>query len=255
MRPPPASAHAFVSDLHRPVLEPEDRRHLERVLRLRPGETVTVSDGAGHWRVCRFGPALEPDGPVEVEPRPVPLLTVAFAPVKGTGPGGRAEWVVQKLTELGVDRIVPFVADRSVLRWDVSRAGRQGERLARAARQAAMQSRRSWLPEVAPLSTFDDVAALTGAVLAERAGPPPDLDHPAVLVGPEGGWSASERDRGLPRVGLGHGVLRAETASLAAAALLGAMRSGLVGPGAAAAPPTQRTSPPAPAPPASSPSP
>lgn len=232
-RPAAAAAHAFVADLDAPVLEASDRRHLERALRLRVGEAVTVSDGAGRWRLCRFGPELELDGPIEAVTRPSPTLTVGFSPVKGTGPTGRSEWVVGKLTELGVDRIVPFVADRSVLRWDGPRALRHGERLVNAARQAAMQSRRCWLPEVAALAPFDDVAVVGGAALADPGGPPATLEHTVVLVGPEGGWSPAERDRGLPRVGLGDNVLRAETAAMAVAVLLGALRTRLLFPGRA----------------------
>lgn len=231
MGPAPAAAHVFVADLDAPVLDPQDRHHLARALRLRPGEPVTVSDGAGRWRLCRFGTELELDGPVEVAARPAPALTVAFAPVRGSGPTGRSEWVVGKLTELGVDRIIPFVAERSVLRWDGPRAARQGERLMMAARQAAMQSRRCWLPEVVSLAQVSDVCSLPGAAMADQGGSPPTLAHPVVLVGPEGGWSPAERDRGHLRVGLGEHVLRAETAAIAAGVVLAALRAGLVAPG------------------------
>jgi len=109
-----ARAHAFVADVESPELGPDDRHHLERVLRLRPGDELTVADGAGRWRRCRFGPVVEVDGEVEVEPPPAPAITLAFALTKGERP----EWTVQKLTEVGVDRIVPFVSDRSIVRWD-----------------------------------------------------------------------------------------------------------------------------------------
>lgn len=216
----------FVADVDRPVLDGEDRHHLARVLRLRPGDPLTVADGAGRWRPCRFADEPEPDGEVEVEGAPAPAITVAFAPVKGDRP----EWVVQKLTELGVDRIVPFTADRSVVRWDGDRAGRQLERLRRVAREAAMQCHRARLPEVAPVTTFAAVAGLPGAALADRSGRAPSIDRPILLVGPEGGWSDAERAVGLPAVGLGDLVLRAETAALAGATLLAALRRGLVAP-------------------------
>jgi 16S rRNA (uracil1498-N3)-methyltransferase len=221
-----AKAHVFVDDLDEPVLAPDDRHHLERVLRLAARDPVTVSDGAGGWRVCRFGPELEPDGAIHHLPAPEPRLTVCFAPVKGERP----EWVVQKLTEAGVDRIVAFRADRSVVKWDAERAARQDVRLRAVAREAAAQSRRAWLPEVEALSTFAAVAALPGAVLAERTGPAPTLDRPVILVGPEGGWSPAELDAGLPLVGLGPHVLRAETAAVAAGLLLAGLRAGLVRP-------------------------
>jgi 16S rRNA (uracil1498-N3)-methyltransferase len=221
-------AHAFVADLDSPELDAADRHHLERALRLRPGDEITVSDGRGGWRTCRLGPALEPTGAIARDPRPSPEITVAFAPVKGERP----EWAVQKLTELGVDRIVPFPAARSVVRWDGERAARQAERLRRVAREAAMQCRRTWLPDVEDVAGFHEVAGRPGAVLADREGGPPALPGGPVLVGPEGGWSPEELALDLPRMALGEHVLRAETAAVAVAALLGALRAGLVAPAA-----------------------
>jgi len=222
---PGSKAHAFVADLATPELDADDRHHLERVLRLRPGEEMTVSDGAGAWRSCRFGPRLELSGRVIQTDPPQPQLTIALAPTKADRP----EWAVQKLTELGVDRIVVFMADRSVVRWDPDRAAGHLERLRRVAREAAMQSRRTYLPGVDGVMGFAEAAAIEGAALAERGGRPPTLDHPVVLVGPEGGWSGAELDAGLARVDLGPHVLRAETAALSAGAVLVAIRWGLVG--------------------------
>jgi 16S rRNA (uracil1498-N3)-methyltransferase len=219
-----AAAHVFVADVESPVLAPEDRHHLERVLRLRAGDAFTVADGEGHWRQCRFGTTVEPVGAVAVEPAPTPAITVAFALTKGERP----EWTVQKLTELGVDRVVPFVADRSVVRWDAVKAERNVERLRRVAREAAMQSRRAFLPVVEQLSEFAEVAAREGATLAAPGGMPPDLSRPVLLVGPEGGWSDAELTRAPATTGLGATVLRAETAALAGAALLAGLRAGLV---------------------------
>ena len=70
----------------------------------------------------------------------------------------RPELVVQKLTEIGVDHIVPFVADRSIVRWDPDKAAHHHARLQKVAREAAMQSRRAWLPEVAEVTNFGAVA-------------------------------------------------------------------------------------------------
>jgi 16S rRNA (uracil1498-N3)-methyltransferase len=222
------AAHAFVADLDAPELEQDDRHHLERVLRLRPGQAVTVADGAGGWRTCAWTGAgrIEPCHPVVREPAPSPPVTVGFALTKGERP----EWVVQKLTEAGVDRIVAFVAARSVVRWDDQKAAAQARRWRRVAREAAMQSRRSRLPvvdEVAPGAAT--VAGTTGGVaLAEPGGGPVSLERPTVLVGPEGGWTDEELGLGLPTVGLGPTVLRAETAALSAGLLLCALRAGVV---------------------------
>ena len=224
--PVTARAHVFVADLDAPVLDAGDEHHVLRVLRLAPGSDVTAGDGAGRWRPCRLtsGPLLEIAGATVGEPRPEPPITVGFALVKGERP----ELVVQKLTELGVDRIMPFVAGRSVVRWEPGRADRHVERWRAIARQAAMQCRRTWLPEVAPVAPFDSVAALPGAALADAAGAPPTLDTPVVLVGPEGGWTPEERGAGRPTVRLGAHVLRAETAAITAGAVLTALRAGIL---------------------------
>jgi 16S rRNA (uracil1498-N3)-methyltransferase len=219
-------AHAFVDDPEAPALSDEDRHHLERVLRVRPGEEVTVSDGAGRRRRCRLGAggALEPVGDVEVVPRPAPAVAVAFALTKGARP----ELAVQKLTELGVDRIVPFVAERSVARWEGERAVRHVARLRRVAREAGVQARLAHLPSVAELTGFPSVAGLPGAARCDHGGEPPDLRFPTLLVGPEGGWADAEREIPLPTVALGPTILRAETAAIAAGALLTALRAGVV---------------------------
>lgn len=223
-----AAAHAFVDDLDAPRLAPDDHHHLARVLRLAPGTLITVGDGAGRWRPVRLAagdqPAVEIAGDVVADPRPDPRITIAFALVKGDKP----ELTVQKVTELGADRIVPFVAERSVVRWDGAKATRHGERLATIARQAAMQSRRTWVPEVAPLATFGEAARLPGAALADRAGDALSLVHPTLLIGPEGGWATAERAIGLPRVRIARHVLRAETAAITACALLASLRDELV---------------------------
>ena len=220
-------AHVFVDDLASPELDDDDFRHLTRVLRLGPGAEVTVSDGAGSWRACRLGigPAAEVAGEIVTEPRPEPALTVAFAVVKGERP----EMVVQKLTEVGIDHIVPFAAERSVVQWDEAKAARHHERFTIIARQAAMQSRRAYLPEVGKMVDFAAAAGLPGVAMADAGGQPPSLSVRAVLIGPEGGWSEAERAFRLPLVRLGAHTLRSETAAITAGALLVALRSRIVG--------------------------
>jgi 16S rRNA (uracil1498-N3)-methyltransferase len=221
----------FVDDVEHPSLRDGDRHHLERVLRVRAGQPITVSDGNGSWRDCTFGSEIVAlDDPVWI-PQPDPALTVAFAIPKGD----RAEWAVQKLTEIGIDHIIVLHADRSVVRWEAAREERHLERLRRVAREAAMQSRRRWLPQVSgPLSVVQ-AAASGPAARCEAGGRSPSLEHPVLLVGPEGGWSDGERAEVRHAVALGPNVLRVETAALCAGALLTALRSGLVRPAPIAA--------------------
>ena len=153
-------------------------------------------------------------------------MTVGFALTKVEWP----EWVVQKLTAAGVDRLVRLLAARSVGRLGEQAVGGRVERWRRVAREAAMQSRRTTLPVIEePVPVAESVAGLgAGVALAEPGGDPPSLERPAVLVGPEGGWSSEELALGPALVDLGPTVLRAETAAVAAAVLLGALRAGLV---------------------------
>ncbi len=126
-----AAAQVFVDDPAHPVLSEEDAHHLARVLRLREGEVVIAADGRGHWvrTLWRGEATLEPlsDAAVQFEAPAEPPLTVVFAPVKGERP----EWVVQKLTELGIDRIVPLLSERSVVRWSDARGQATVEKLRR----------------------------------------------------------------------------------------------------------------------------
>jgi 16S rRNA (uracil1498-N3)-methyltransferase len=228
----PSAAHAFVENVAAPQLDDADAHHLMRVLRLRPGERVTVSDGAGAWRACRLGAGgvLEPDGDPVHDPRPVPLITIGFSLVKGDRP----EWIVQKLTEVGVDRIVPLLSARSVVRWDAERRPRHLERLRRVAREAAMQSRRTWLPEVTDvveLAAAGGGSATISPAWADPGGHPPSLEWPALFVGPEGGWAADDLPPAAHRVSLGPTILRSETAAVCAGFVLSALRAALIQPG------------------------
>ena len=212
--------HVYVEDLDEPVLADEDRHHLARVLRLRNGDSLTVGDGLGRWRPARFGSDLRIDGEVVEVSAASRTVAVGFALIKG----GRPELVVQKLTELGVDHILPLAAERSVVRWDEAKVASQYERMVRVAREAGMQSRRARLPEVAPVAP---VESLLDAAMAEPGGEVLDTDVDVLLVGPEGGWTPEElRER--RRISLGSTILRAETAAIVAGVLLVALRDGRV---------------------------
>jgi 16S rRNA (uracil1498-N3)-methyltransferase len=226
LRLPAAAAHVFVDDVAAPALRDDDAHHLARVLRLRDGEAVTVSDGRGAWRLCAYnGGALEPQADPQKAESPSPPVAIAFALAKGDKP----ELIVQKLTELGVDRIVPIAAARSVVRWDDAKAARNVARLDAVARAAAMQSRRAFLPAVEQVATLDEFLAGTpSAALAHPGEGAVAEDLQAIAVGPEGGWTDEEAALTARHVDLGPTTLRAETAALAAGVLLTALRDGRV---------------------------
>ena len=113
------------------------------------------------------------------------------------------------------------------MRWDTDKAAAQTERMRRIVREAVMQSRRVWVPEVGSLTPAASLLAAPGVLRADLDGVPLDTlntlnpSAPTVVaVGPEGGWSPTERSTGGPTVTLGNTVLRAETAAIAAGVLL-----------------------------------
>jgi 16S rRNA (uracil1498-N3)-methyltransferase len=217
-----SAAHVLVADVADPVPADGAVHHLRRVLRLGDGDVVTVTDGAGSWRPCCLaGDGFELAGDVTVVDAPCSPVTIAVAPPKGD----RLEWLVQKCTEIGVDHLVVLAAERSVVRWQGERAGRQLERLRRIAAEAATQSRRVWLPTVT--GPVPAVEVLPGAVAAEPGGRPLAPTDPVVAIGPEGGWSPAELALAADGVSLSDTILRVETAAVVAATLMLSARAAL----------------------------
>ena len=231
-----SAAHVFVADISAPQLNDDDQHHLARVLRLRDGETVSTSDGRGAWCSCEWRDgALHAAGEVRREQTPSHRVAVAFVPVKGDRP----EWAVQKLTEIGVDDIIVLAPTRrAVVRWgdaSPSNDNKHMRKLAKVAREAAMQSRRVWLPTITGPVSLAEVCARAGAAVADPSGVllTATTTHSAgsassapslVIIGPEGGFDDDEIPSSVPRVSLGDTILRAETATLVAATLLADMR-------------------------------
>jgi len=214
----------YVEDLGRPVIADDDRHHLQRVLRLRHDDALVLCDGCGSWRQASFGDATAWTSDLHHEEKQEPLLSISVALPKGD----RADWLIQKATEIGIDEIVVMESDFSVVRWERTKVQRQLERLGRIARAASAQSRRAWLPELSGPVPPGVAGSRNGSVLAVPGGGPISSAYRNVMIGPEGGWSPAELSGGLPTVGLGPQVLRVETAALVASTLLVALRSRLV---------------------------
>lgn len=213
--------HVFVADLDAIVLADDDRHHLEKSLRLRAGDPFTVSDGRGRWRSALFGPTIEPASLVHTPDLPAYELTIGVALAKS----GKPEFAVQKATELGIDHIMLFQAEHSVVRWDAAKRTKNVVRMQRVAREAAMQSRQLRIPQVSVVGSLAEAIVGRQVARADFVGTAPICDHRFVLIGPEGGWSEGERAMVPAAVELGPSVLRAETAAVVAAALLVDCRS------------------------------
>lgn len=210
--------------------------HAAAVRRLRAGERADVSDGAGTLAegvVTGIGKDSVTLGITRVHaiPAPRPRLAVAQALPKGD----RGELAVELMTEVGVDVILPWAAERSIARWQAERGAKALAKWRATAREAAKQSRRPWLPEVTELANTnalaERVATAACAVVLEADAPAklhelplPDSGEVLLLVGPEGGISQAERtalgDAGAVEARLGPTVLRTSTAGAAAAAIL-----------------------------------
>jgi 16S rRNA (uracil1498-N3)-methyltransferase len=215
-----AGPHVFVDDLDQPTLADDDRHHLERSLRLRTADPLTLSDASGGWRTAVFGDVIEPTGPRHEVQEPAYRLGLGVALTKAAKP----EFAVQKATELGIDQITVFQAEHSVARWDDSKRLRNKQRLAKVAREAAMQSRRVTIPVVEVVEGLHSLLGRPGLVRADFGGSQIGSAHRFVLIGPEGGWSERERSLVPASIDLGPHVLRAETAAVVASTILGRSR-------------------------------
>jgi 16S rRNA (uracil1498-N3)-methyltransferase len=212
-------------------------RHAATVRRIRTGERVDVADGAGLIAEC----VVTGTGPGSVTLRvqarhEVPVPDPRIVVVQALPKGDRAELATETMTEVGVDVIVPFAAERCVARWPSGdRAAKALARWRSAAREAAKQARRARIPEVTELASAAEVsarlrAASCGVILEPGAGAALSrLDLPGhgdivLVVGPEGGLRPGELDTfagaGATQARLGDSVLRASTAGAAAAAVL-----------------------------------
>ncbi|KTR14980.1 16S rRNA (uracil(1498)-N(3))-methyltransferase [Curtobacterium citreum] len=229
------------------TLDGPEGRHAVSVARVRVGEALRIADGRGTvvaGTVASTGRdelTLTVDA-VTVESAPRPALVLVQALAKG----GRDEMAVQAATEIGVDRIVPWAATRSVSRWDGAKVEKGRARWAAIAQEAAKQAVRSRVPEVdAPVTTAQLASSSgvgpssgvgqearralvvldpVGAVRLSAWEPPADVDEIVLVVGPEGGIDSAEFDRleraGAVRARLGDTVLRTSTAGPAALAVL-----------------------------------
>ncbi|MFP4182678.1 MAG: 16S rRNA (uracil(1498)-N(3))-methyltransferase [Thiohalospira sp.] len=215
-------------------------RHLGRVLRLRPGATVTLFDGRGGEYTATLTALDKRSGAARVEAfdpveRESPL---ALELVQGVAKGERMDFAIQKAVELGVTRIVPVLTERGVVRLDAERAASRQRHWEGVIASACEQSGRNRLPALAPVQPLREWLAepRAGAVLDPEGGVgvgerPTPADPFSLLVGPEGGLTGDEitaaADAGLTRLRLGPRVLRTETAPLAALAALQTVRGDL----------------------------
>jgi 16S rRNA (uracil1498-N3)-methyltransferase len=214
----------------------DEALHLTRVLRVEPGQRFEISDNHAAW----LAEVAEARGPRVVfrviEPLESPAAPVRLTLIAALIKFDRFEWIVEKATELGVERLLPMETARTekgLFEASVKRAGRWR----RIARESSQQARRVSVPEILPAAPFEGCLAEPAdyRYFLEEAFAPPLLSavperrsatgRVAVMLGPEGGWTDGERrlaaGAGWLAVSLGPLVLRAETAAAAALAIVG----------------------------------
>jgi 16S rRNA (uracil1498-N3)-methyltransferase len=222
------------------TIDGDEARHMGKVLRLKPGMTVGLSDGCGMQGEARIRTLTRDRVVLEVLRRfpsqrePSGELVVAQALLKDQ----KMDFLLRQLTELGMTRWLPFISERSVPQPDERRQASRAARWARIAREAVKQCRRGRIPELSPVGRLDDVLREAShcdtRILfwegARRALPivadsdPGGTRRILVIVGPEGGFSdgeaAAAEQAGIRLATLGPRILRAETATVAACALV-----------------------------------
>jgi 16S rRNA (uracil1498-N3)-methyltransferase len=218
------------------VLAGPEGRHAAAVRRIRPGERADVTDGRGLLAECVVTAAAGSQVELRVQARrEVPAPEPRIAVVQAIAKGERAELAVETMTEVGVDVIVPWEAERCVARWPADRAAKSLGRWRSAAREAAKQARRARVPEITGAASSADVAARLadatcaivlepGATRAASRLPVPVSGDIVLVVGPEGGISPAEMAAftaaGAIPARLGDSVLRTSTAGAVGAAVL-----------------------------------
>lgn len=221
------------------LLDGPEGRHASVVRRIRVGEVLVLTDGAG--RVAPATVLAVGRGSVELHVEAafdVPSPAVRVTVVQALPKGERSDLAVELATEAGVDSMVPWSASRCVARWSGDKAEKGTQRWQSVAREAAKQSRRAVVPPIAPLASTSDVVELiagSDATLALHeqgsvpiAGVPlPGSGSVLLIIGPEGGISAEELTlftaAGAHAVRLGPEVLRTSTAATVALGALGVL--------------------------------
>jgi len=212
--------------------------YIKDVLRLKPEDILALFDGGGREYLCRIEKIEKRCVDVRIlekKTAPVssrPFVAVACAIPKNT----KIEDIIDKLTQLGVDRIIPMLTDRVIVRFNEQKKAHKFERWQKIAVAASRQSGRMVLPIIDPIRTFDEVIAESSGFL-QRFIPTLEGDRKNIseikahssesilfLIGPEGDFSSAEiilaRKQGFIPVSLGELVLRVDTAAIAVAGFI-----------------------------------
>lgn len=226
----------------RVVIDEEQARHIEKVLRLKTGNNLIAFDGSGNEYSLRLAGRVDGNlvGEIDGVQGKIDEPSLRLILVQGIAKGDKMDTIVQKAVELGISIIYPVVTRYTVVRLEQKKAAKKVERWQIIAREACKQCRRSIIPEVKPvmelLNLYSVIGSKPAIMLYEK-----EIDTRLktvlqqkqnrfnsnelyLLVGPEGGFSDYEvteaKKQGILTAGLGPRILRTETAGLAAASII-----------------------------------
>ncbi|WP_059102670.1 16S rRNA (uracil(1498)-N(3))-methyltransferase [Shouchella shacheensis] len=216
----------------------DDAAHIARVMRMQTGDAITCLNEQGRAVIAKLADVSTEMVRAEIirEIEMAVELPISVTIAQGLPKGDKLEQVIQKSTELGASCFLPFIASRSVVKWDAKKASKKRERLQKIAKEAAEQSHRQFVPTVESLTSFSALLELStsyDAILVcdeeeAKAGESKQLAstfarlHPdntlLVVIGPEGGLTREEASAlhavGAHSCALGPRILRTETAPL-----------------------------------------
>lgn len=219
-------------------IEGEDYHHIVRVMRMKQGDQIVCVSPNGESAICEIAEITGEQAVADivqwnVESSELPIqITIA----SGLPKGDKLELIIQKGTELGAFGFVPFVAARSIVKWDEKKSSKKVDRWQKISKEAAEQSHRSHVPEVASPITFSNLVKVAedfdykliayeeeakqgeSSVLFEVLNKMRPKESLIIVFGPEGGLTEKEvamlKGNGFHSCGLGPRILRTETAPL-----------------------------------------
>lgn len=224
------------------LIDEEQTRHIEKVLRLKQGDTATVFDGDGmEYKVRLLGNKKKlMQAEILARERAREDLAINLTLVQGIARNEKMDFIIQKAVELGVKSIIPLLSEHSVVLFDKEKGEKKVNRWRKIAREACKQCGRSYIPEVKPILDFSELMAYIGDRPALLCYERETKEHLRpllkekrelfgarglfLLVGAEGGFSPAEitaaRKQGCYIAGLGPRILRTETASMLACGII-----------------------------------
>lgn len=221
----------FIDD--KVIINNDDVHHITKVLRSSIGDNVIISNGDGYDVIAEIS-VIEPKQVIckivsEIKDNREPNVEIILA--QGLPKSDKMDLIIQKSTEIGVSKIIPFTSDRTIVQLNEKKEQKRLERWRKITKEASEQAHRSIIPEISPLVTFNKLLEIMGEQLTliayekenslqlyQALNKIPDINKVLLVIGPEGGFTGQEVkkvvEQGAYSISLGKRILRTETAGL-----------------------------------------